>query len=341
MKKRLLAVVLVLAMCLSLSACGLLTPLKIRAANKAVNELPPAEYIELQDEELIANARKAVDSLDRKYLGKIENLSNLIDCEARLDVLKKETALREQIVGSWMNLYGDSYATQSLRFDDDMSCLCDGVRGTWQMNLDYATVDVVDSYGGGILYDLHTEEVAGDTRLTDGYSVFVRAEDYDRIRDQMFVTVQINRENFSQYMTFTRIGNQEDSSGQPFGSTYMFTSNVYSQGLILYSVSEDFYFEAELWDDYHEEGYTPFTWTISRDYPFAVVYAWDAETYDLTAITAARGTLTFIRSQYVSENYADNDGDRVLVLADGRWIYDFDCPFWDSEIATTYDEWKY
>ncbi|MBR6115546.1 MAG: hypothetical protein IKQ10_10310 [Oscillospiraceae bacterium] len=343
--KKATIVLLLLSLCLMLSACA--ESEALTAAKDAAAALPSIEELTLEDEPLVNAAKEAFGTLEGKDLEAFGDTSYIRRYLDQLDILRDQAAhdaLVAGFVGSWKLLYGDSYDTQEFTLNEDLSCVIDGEHGTWDAytydNCFYASTDSGASSVGG----LERRDYGDQARLSGSYGgTYVRAEDYDAIIGDMFVTVEISKDNFSEYFgDFVKIGDTFDEWGDAKGTAYLMPSAVYRDGLVLWSCSDDFAVEYNyVRDDGTRYGKWDSTGTLYTPYSIIDTYSRDV-VLTFSGVTRAKGSLTFIRSSYVEQNDIDSDGYRSLTLTDGTVYRDYTYSSYSWERTNArYVDWKY
>lgn len=158
--KRIAALVLVLAIVLSVSACG-----KSKAAKAADELIVSIGTVTLDSESAIIKAEEAVAALSSKDKEDLENLETLKSARAEFDKLKEAEQKRleeERVINlvtseSWFGIYdGDEYkfnkdgsgshngVTLEYKIEDDKIFITEGAAGTTKVEL------VIDESGSNV-----------------------------------------------------------------------------------------------------------------------------------------------------------------------------------------------
>ena len=162
--------------------------------------------------------------------------------------------------------------------------------------------------------------------------LLVKASEADNYFNTHFVTVEITPDNIREYISEPiMIGNRIDEWGETT-DTPMFhpLSIAYRNGLVLVGWSEDFKYEL-IASNIFGSG------TVTVNEPFLVIRDYSA--VDSFCIgERAMGTLTFVRSEYVSNNYL-SDYQRIVELSNGV-VFKSSAYDWKG-ITANYEDYKY
>ena len=177
--KKIAALLLVLSMCFTLTACG------DSEERKATRELITAiGEVSLGSEDAIIAAENAYSALTEEDKAKVENYADLTAAREKFEILG--------FVGEWTDIYGYGQYTVTLKEDGTFTA-SDGFSGEFTLTENGINL-------GGIL-ELDRIDHNGKVRLVndcDGYrSEYVRAEDAATSEHE------INSENWQEYFDFS------------------------------------------------------------------------------------------------------------------------------------------
>ena len=239
---------------------------------------------------------------------------------------KAEEDLRAPFVGNWVNLYAGfqpGLPAENIALLADGSCTVDGSEaGTWSVIEDGGTVVI-----GNWIWGFTPVEEDGILKLMDNYTkkeselpitsaVLVREEDCEKIRDSMFVQVEVNAENIAEYVgELKELAVELDDYGKTAQAFYQFLSPAYENGLVFLSAGDDFSFSAYI------EPNNQWRRLMTFDYPYALLTEY--RQLNFKYYTDAEGTLLYIKSEYVADNRIDGNGCRTLMMRDGSRITDW------------------
>ena len=176
--KKFAALLLILAMCFTLTACGDSQELKAtRELITAIGE------VSLDSEEAIIAAENAYNALTEEDKAKVENYAELTAAREKFEILG--------FVGEWTDIYGYGQYTVTLKEDGTFTA-SDGFSGEFTLTENGINL-------GGIL-ELERIDHNGKVRLVndsgDSQSEYVRAEDAATSEHE------INSENWQEYFDF-------------------------------------------------------------------------------------------------------------------------------------------
>ena len=309
MKKTIL-ILLILALCCSLAACG--ESPELSAARQQIDGLGE---VTLDSGEAILAAEKAVEALTPEERAKLENAETLAEARAAYDALVEEAEraaaeaaraaeqarVGRALCGEWVQV-GGPY--QDLRFSlkDDGSvdrALPEPGSGSWALSADSKTA-ILSFDGAGTAFTV-AETDAGFT-LSCGDAVFCSLDRMDPGLGQT-IRVRIDPDNITEYLGEpVCLGKLYDTRMFIWEYSvlgYQFPSVLYDLGYVYLGSSEDFdfsYLSADAYDVTNEEH------TYSGPFSLLEIYADSDEQplfWPLREFPAAAGELIFVRSEYV------------------------------------------
>ena len=171
--------------------------------------------------------------------------------------------------------------------------------------------------------------------------IYVRDEDYEAIHDSMFLTVELTKENFFDYFgPLQQVGYETDEFGKKTYPVWFTPSLAAENGLYVWDVSDDFALQYTcIFKDKWGSDELPLT---EKNVPFSITSGPNTSNIKFKEIKQIKGTVTFIRQEFVASNTFDADHHaRVLVLKDGT-SHNLYCANWFWVNATcSYEDWAY
>lgn len=311
--KKLLCLLLVLAMCLSFCACGKSDAVKnVEAQIAGISEDP------LQSREAVEAALEAWGLLTEKEQGKVENAQILLDAQEKMEQERQETF--RWLEGEWVNLYSllNGYVYNEvepvLNTEVVLSVEMDSAVFN-DRDVEWKCVD------GGIRLGGMTNPVRpvqhGDITIlvTEGAESmsYIKLEDVDKL----FVHVELTADNISDYVEIVNVPCKVvDNFGEVLGEgeSYWFVSKVYDDGLIYFDSHE---LHIEYFKQYRP-GRDPSRSETSTLYGGPNGYSstngkinWI--TADMMSIGRVTGTVCYVRAEY-AEMVLENDMRSVEVF---------------------------
>lgn len=311
--KKLVCLLLVLAMCLSFCACG-----KSEAVKNMEAQIAEISEDPLQSREAVEAAVEAWGLLTEKEQGKVENAEILLNAQEKLEQERQETF--QWLEGDWVNLYNllNGYVYNeiepTLNKEVVLSVEMDGAVFN-EREVEWKCVD------GGIRLGGMTNVVKpvqnGDITIlvTEGAESmsYIKLEEVDKL----FVHVELTSENIFDYMEIINVPCKVvDNFGEVLGEgeSYWFASKVYDDGLIYFDSHE---LHIEYFKQYRP-GRDPSRSETSQLYGGPNGYSstngqinWT--TADMLSIGRVIGTVCFVRAEY-AEMILQNDMRSVEVF---------------------------
>ena len=230
--------------------------------------------------------------------------------EAQAAAMKR---IQDSLLGEWSELsdhlplfrpivswYGN------LNLKEDGSYSSGSTTGTWELNESGTELILRGTRGKTVAHIVedgnYLKLSVPELRLT-----FLRKDELKTYIDERFVTVRISKNNVNDYIAKpVNIGVILDEKDRPTNeSAWVVGSPAYQEGLVYYGRSEDFFV------DFQNNA------TGSRviSIPFDTLPLVTGATFG--RITDAKGTLVFIRSEFVAENRMTDARTRTLTFTDG------------------------
>ena len=230
--------------------------------------------------------------------------------EAQAAAMKR---IQDSLLGEWSELsdhlplfrpivswYGN------LNLKEDGSYSSGSTTGTWELNESGTELILRGTRGKTVAHIVedgnYLKLSVPELRLT-----FLRKDELKTYIDERFVTVRISKNNVNDYIAKpVNIGVILDEKDRPTNeSAWVVGSPAYQEGLVYYGRSEDFFV------DFQNNA------TGSRliSIPFDKLPLPTGATFG--RITDAKGTLVFIRSEFVAENRMTDARTRTLTFTDG------------------------
>lgn len=186
--KKVFSVLLILALCLSLCACG-----KSKAVSNVESLIGAIGEVTVDSEAAVVEAEEAYNALTDKEKEEVENYADLVSARAVLDEALEIARFRQSILGEWVAIDSD---TSIISFDENGNCLFEDFTTTYETDGERIFVSILgmefsftlEEDEDGILH-LSSEEVAD----------FVRREDWEHFQPVPPVPVEITTENWSEY----------------------------------------------------------------------------------------------------------------------------------------------
>lgn len=258
-----------------------------------------------------------------------QRVSNYADLEEMLDTVREAQAY----AGDWkVERLGVSNPREFTlqRENGDVSFEWKGVGGSYWIR------DGVFYMSGEQFGTVYVEDEIPKI-LMDGVA-YVQTSNLERARQLKYVTVNLSSENVNDY--FDSPVWVADDDGGFVKKVYCFPSKQYQNGLTYIGCSDDF--NVTYIGEENAAGETV-EWQPALPLPFELLFVTNNDTKPLFVKADAAGELYYIRSEYVKENYLDEDeslgvGARFLVLADGQV---FSAPSSWRYYPEKYDEFKF
>ncbi len=178
--------------------------------------------------------------------------------------------------------------------------------GTWELSPDCTQMTLYGSRGKTLIDILndggYDKLCAPELNLN-----FLRSDELNDYIDERFVSVKLTKENVSDFIAKPRnIGIIPDEKKKPTNeSAWLLSSSAYKDGLVYYGRSEDFQIRIQNTAGEDRTAILPYD-TLS-------LVNWAS----FGRITQAKGTLVFIRAEYVADNRMTDARTRTLTLSDG------------------------
>lgn len=201
--KRIISLLLVLALCLPLCACG-----KSKAVSNVESLIGAIGEVTVDSEAAVVEAEEAYKVLTDKEKEAVENYADLVSARTVLDEALEIEQFRQSILGEWVNIDSDK---DIISFDENGNCLFEDFTTTYETDGERIFVSILgmefsftlEEDEDGILH-LSSEEVAD----------FVRREDWEHFQPVPPVPVEITTENWSEYF---EIRECTEMAQNPFG----------------------------------------------------------------------------------------------------------------------------
>lgn len=183
--KRIISLLLVLALCLPLCACG-----KSKAVSNVESLIGAIGEVTVDSEAALVEAEEAYKVLTEKEKEAVENYADLVSARTVLDKALEIEQFRQSILGEWVAIDSD---TSIISFDENGNCLFEDFTTTYETDGERIFVSILgmefsftlEEDEDGILH-LSSEEVAD----------FVRREDWEHFQPE---AVAITTENWLEY----------------------------------------------------------------------------------------------------------------------------------------------
>ena len=242
-----------------------------------------------------------------------------------------------ELCGSWVSLYGESVfrpgeengtdydvfefrfqSGETMRLDEDGKAYFNGEEGEWTY-VGPAINLKLGSGGGDAPYRWMIRTLAGVTELfsEDLNLVLVKEEDYPRLRDEMFVTVELTEDNFFEYfdkpVLLPYLLNDQNGNKTDYNSTLVFFPGRSGDNGLIYLGST--YVDLDLWSEsfgeVRDRCYT--LWGMEEAPAFnslqfrpyvPIMEFYDEQTHTLNCeaeLLSVRGSFTFVRQEFVDE----------------------------------------
>lgn len=233
------------------------------------------------------------------------------DNEKAIEVQEEQVITKEGhslFEGKWKYLYSD-IDVNDIEFKEEYKISLDN-RKDWSFQ----------NNGQMLYYDKNLFTLAVDNgipKLLYNFKgncyVYVHEEDYDKLYNEMFVSVELTSDNISEYIGQPlRIGETVDEWGEHNGYLFQLSSPALEKGLILYQYDENLQYEIIFNDGYTSTAY----------YPYIGLWSDREETY-IGGFGRAKGKLIYVKSNYVDnvEMYYKNSYlRRIIHFKDGSSI---------------------
>ena len=333
--KKIISLILVLALCLSLTGCG-----KSEAVKNVESMIKSLGEISADSLEAVFAARKAYEELTDEEQETVKNIDDLYQAYADCVLL--------HLPGKWVynhenyNNVPELYSKVDMTITEDLQAENQSVTGPCRVE-DFRLM--IDNGEYDHAYSLYCDN--GQLTIGSPNYKMMKTEVFAKLLDEMFVTVELTSENITDYckiVIYTEI--EEDAFGLVTGDTRTYAtleSLVYDEGLIFLEDSDDLAVEL-LMDEhpytYHKDGRVRNYTDEADDYviqygpygasAFSLGYKRVEDNYeyihDITAdqihFGRVAGSVTFIRSEYVEDVYkAEDSNSRRILLKTGKEIY--------------------
>lgn len=300
--KKIIALLLVLAMCFSLCACG-----KSEAVKNVEGLIEAIGEVTTESENAIIAAEEAYNALPEDEKEKVENYAVLTTAKDGLEILLFEQ-LEKSLVGEWVLLAdGD---TVILTLNEDGTTLIEGMEFEWKLEQDKSCIRLDGAIG--LKFDINYifEYIMIDNRELAG--VMVRKADYKELSEKYITAVELTKENIHDYIGEPiYLGQAKDEWGDDMNdAVYCFASKAYENGLIYLGVSDDFAVENGVY------------FGLGRH--SGLFGAFFVSGNERIEIGRVKGNVCFISSELVeSVEYSDDALQRVVTLINGSEIVDY------------------
>ena len=333
MKRIILTTMLMALMCFVLWGCG-----KSEAVKNVEALIDSIGEVTVDSEESIQKAEEADNALTDKEKEQVENKDQMVSkkeelesCIAKAEEEKKqkeEERKKEErkaklapFIGTWVPLYKDVFkASFDLAWSNDL----------WSINLAITedngnvtpgedTITYVSSDEGISTFKLIDDQGIEKLVSPTGAGVYVRKEEYEAAKDQMFVHVILDEDNVGDYIGgVTVIGKFIDEWGDETNSdAYSFTSKAYEDEDLIMLKYKDVKYEVFLKGE--KDAMTSFE-------PYPIM--WGYGNPQLDHFGRAEGEIWYVKKEFVSDiSKYENEGiiGRVITFTDG-FVGDCDAP---------------
>ena len=311
--KKVIACVLVVVTLFTLSACG------AEAVVGKANDLLAAKRVDdmiadlgstvtLENEDAIIAVEEAFNALTEEQKALMEYADYIPIYRNNLDILKHEAEyelLREQLCGTWMNLYDTEEPAAIIREDGTASI--GAYEYDWTLNQNLETI----RFEGSSRIVLAVENHDGLLCLHNpDLMTCLKQEDFDAFDSEALVTVNFESEDPEEYFGEAMdLGPLTSEEGKETGARlFAFRSKAYENGLVYFHTGILFALNYKGSGREHGVLYEP----------YGASYVTDAKQLGVLKVTGINGTITFIRSEYVSDlSYDAETGERVIQLTNG------------------------
>ena len=215
----------------------------------------------------------------------------------------------------------------SLKLARDGTFRSASTSGTWELSLD-GTQLILHGTRGRTVADIVQDGSYLKLSIPDLHLVFLRSGELSDYKKERFVCVKISLDNVNDYISKpVNIGVILDEKDRPTKeSAWVVNSPVFDTGLVYYGRSEDF----EVTFQNNATG------SRSISIPYDTLPLATGATFG--HITAAKGTLVFIRAEYVEDNRMTDARTRTLTFTDGTTHTT--SLTWYSDLAS-YTDWQF
>ena len=194
----------------------------------------------------------------------------------------------------------------SLTIAEDGTYLSGNGSGTWELSPDCKHLTLRGSRGKTMV-DILNDGGYAKLCAPDLHLNFFRSSELDDYIAERFVAVNLTTDNVGEYIARPQnVGIIPDEKDQPTNeSAWVLSSPAYAEGLVYYGRSEDFQISIQNSAGENRIAILPYdTLPLVNGASFG-------------RITQARGTLVYIRSEYVVDNRMTDARTRTLTLSDG------------------------
>ena len=194
----------------------------------------------------------------------------------------------------------------NLKLKEDGSYTSGSTSGTWELDDSGTELVLRGSRGKTVAHIVEDGKYlklsVPELRLT-----FLRKDELKNYIDERFVSVRITKDNVNDYIAKpVNIGVILDEKDRPTNeSAWVVGSPAYQDGLVYYGRSEDFFVDFQ----------NSATGSRVISIPFDTLPLVTGATFG--RITDAKGTLVFIRSEFVADNRMTDARTRTLTFTDG------------------------
>lgn len=312
--KKTIAVLLAVCVVFSLAACGAVGQVNDALAAKRVDDMIAdlGDTVTLESEDAIVAAEEAYNALSDEQKAKVEYASYLPIYRNNLDMLKQEARQKEafaelsaRLPGEWIDLYDPENNRIEIR-EDGTASISD-FEYEWTLNPNLETI----RFEGNGRIVLAVEDHDGLLVLQNPeLMTCMKQGDYSDFESKAIVTVSVTKSSLGEYFGDAMdLGPLLDADGKETGARlFAFRSSAYDNGLVFFRSGDAFKLEYSAGKKLHGALYEP----------YGASYITDAKLLASLKATDADDTITFIRSQYVSDLCFDAEtGERVITLTNG------------------------
>lgn len=311
--KRILVLVLTLFLLLSFTACGAdgvvsraNDLLEARRVDDMIADL--GETVTLDSEDAIIAVEEAYNALTDEQKALMEYADYIPIYRNNLDVLKHDAEfelLRIQVAGTWIDLYDTEEPAIIIREDGTASI--GAYEYDWRLNQNLETI----RFEGSSRIVLAVENHDGLLCLHNpDLMTCIKQEDYEDFASEALVAVNFETASAEEYFAEAMdLGPLTDGNGNETGARlFAFRSKAYENGLVYFHSSILFALNYQGSGQEHGVLYEP----------YGSSYVTDAKQLSALKVSYINGTITYIRSEYVSDlSYDIDSGERIIKLTNG------------------------
>ena len=298
----------------------------IVAAEEAYAALSAADQATIENYDLLPAARAAYE--DAKFEAFVDSIavewvSELFD-DHSIVLTKSNSYSPTSWIGAWKQVTADG----------------DVNTGTWKVDRKAGTLtlklsDSGNNYGSTMICRLIEEDgfiklVTAPSPMWFNYNAacYVRLEDYEAAFEKKFLAVELNGENYTEYLEGpVQVGYALGKNGEPNVNkpAYIMKSKLYDQGYVYIDTSDDFVVEI-IREEVRNgtviaENSNPVKWHLFMPhYGFVLTEDWTELPVRLGEKTT--GTVYFIKAEYVIKNYHNTKYNSTYVLTTSGALYD-------------------